>query len=97
MNYVLVGGHDLLQMALRIWVHVGQLVQVDLAQGQGLHPSLIHSQQHNSPKCPDRGLLVFASTGHWTWQSGHSELQSQEDGRRFLRLPNGIFAHTHVD
>ena len=89
-NCVLAGGHDLLQMALLIWVHAGTRVQVDLAQGQGLHPNLLHSQQHNAPKCPDHGVLLFASTGHWTWQPGHSECQSPEDGRRFLDLTTGI-------
>ena len=88
-------GHDeLLQVALLIRVHGGKLGQADATQGQGLHPSLLHPQQHDAPKCPDRGVLLLAVTGHWTREPGHPELQSPDDGTRSLHLPTGICTPT---
>ena len=93
-HFEVLGCDDLLQVALLIWVHVGKVVQCDVTQGQGLHPNLLHPQQHDASHCPDGGVLLLAVTGHWTWEPGHVELQSPDDGRRCLHLPIGLFTHT---
>ena len=67
--------NELIHAALLIMVHAGKLVQADAAQGQRLHPNLLHPKQHDAPKCPDRGVLLLAVTGSCTWQPGHLELQ----------------------
>ena len=82
---------ELLQVALLIRVHVGKVVQCDVTHGQGLHPNLLHPQQHDAPQRPDGGVLLLSDTGHWTWEPGHVELQSPDDGRRFLHLPIRLF------